>query len=110
MTGEAPRGPATAKPLNEPVLTYAPGSAERASVDAEIALQAQQPVGVPLSIGGERIVTSERQAFSAPHQHSLKLGEMSLAEPAHVARAIDAALAQKASWAALSLADHAAVF
>ena len=110
MTGEAPRGPAHGTPLNEPVLTYAPSSAERASVDAEIARQAREPIRVPLSIGGEQVVTDAQQPFFAPHQHSLKLGEMSLAEPQHVARAIDAALAQKTSWAARSLADRAAVF
>ena len=110
MMGDAPRDPPAGKPLNESVLGYAPGSPERASVDAEIALQAQQAVSVPLTIGGERIVTSARQAFSAPHRHSLELGQMSLAEPAHVARAIDAALAQRASWAAHSLTERAAVF
>ena len=52
-------------PQNEPVLAYAPGSAERALVDAEIALQVQQPVSVPLVIGGERIVTSAQPYFGA---------------------------------------------
>ncbi|MEO8903722.1 MAG: L-glutamate gamma-semialdehyde dehydrogenase [Polyangiaceae bacterium] len=97
-------------PRNEPVLAYVPGSAERALVDAQIAQQAEEPLSVPLVIGGERIVTDAQQAFSAPHRHTLQLGQYSLAEPAHVARAIDAALAQKQSWAAWSLAERAAVF
>ena len=96
--------------LNEPVLDYAPGSAERARVDAELELQAKQPLSVPLVIGGERIVTSGAQGFFAPHRHSLELGRMALAEPPLVARAIDAALAQKSSWSVLSLAERAAIF
>lgn len=97
-------------PRNEPVLAYAPGSAERALVDAQIAEQVQAPLSVPLVIGGERIVTSAQHGFSAPHRHTLQLGQYSLAEPAHVARAIDAALTQKPYWAAWSLAERAAVF
>ncbi|MEP7050400.1 MAG: L-glutamate gamma-semialdehyde dehydrogenase [Pseudomonadota bacterium] len=97
-------------PRNEPVLAYAPGSPERAALDAQIALQAQQPLSVPLVIGGERIVTEETQAFFAPHRHTLELGQYALAQPAHVTRAIDAALAQKSSWAAWSLPERAGVF
>jgi 1-pyrroline-5-carboxylate dehydrogenase len=96
--------------FNEPVLSHAPGSPERARVDAELASQAAQPVSVPLVIGGERIVTEATRAFAAPHRHALHLGQLALAEPAHVARAIDAALAQKSAWAAFSLAERAAVF
>jgi 1-pyrroline-5-carboxylate dehydrogenase len=97
-------------PRNEPVLAYVPGSPERALVDAQIAVQSQQALSVPLVIGGERIVTQEQQPFSAPHRHTLELGQYALAQPAHVARAIDAALAQKQSWAAWTLPERAAVF
>jgi 1-pyrroline-5-carboxylate dehydrogenase len=96
--------------VNEPLLTHAPGSPERANVDAEIAVQAAQPVSLPLVIAGERVVTSTPQAFFAPHRHTLHLGDFSIAEPAHVASAIDAARAQKSSWAAWSLAERATVF
>jgi 1-pyrroline-5-carboxylate dehydrogenase len=65
---------------------------------------------VPLVIAGERIVTRASQAFAAPHRHSLTLGQMSLADPDHVARAVAAALSAKASWSAFSLAERAAVF
>jgi 1-pyrroline-5-carboxylate dehydrogenase len=92
------------------VRAHAPGSAERALVDAELARQAGQTVPVPLVIGGERVFTGAPQSFSAPHRHSLELGQFSRAEPAHVARAIDAALAHKSAWAALDQAERGAVF
>src|SRR5450432_2364815 len=98
------------KPVNETILAHAPGSPERALVDAELERQAKAPLGLPLIIGGERIWGKEAQSFSAPHQHSLELGRFSLAEPAHVARAISAALAQKSAWAALDQSERGAIF
>ncbi len=61
-------------------------------------------------IGGERLFIGAARAFSAPHQHSLEIGRFCPAEPVHVARAIDAALAAKAAWAALDLSERCAVF
>jgi Aldehyde dehydrogenase family len=98
------------RPVNEPVLAHAPGSPERAGVDAELAIQAAQSVTLPLVIGGERVLTSDLHAFSAPHRHSLELGRFCNAEPVYVARAIDAALAAKSAWAALDLSERGAVF
>lgn len=95
--------------MNEPVLAHAPGSAERAAVDAEIARQSGQIVELPLVIGGARVF-AKPQPFSAPHRHSLQLGQFALAEPSQVDAAVSAALAAKASWAALSLSERAAVF
>ena len=95
---------------NEPVLSHAPGSPERLLVDAEIATQSQTPLELPLVIGGERVLTLRGQEFAAPHRHTLTLGRCSLAEPGHVERAIDAALAAKAGWAALPLVERAAIF
>lgn len=99
----------SAPPVNEPVLAHAPGSAERAAVDAEIARQSGQIVELPLVIGGARVF-AKPQPFSAPHRHSLQLGQFALAEPSQVDAAVSAALAAKASWAALSLSERAAVF
>jgi 1-pyrroline-5-carboxylate dehydrogenase len=98
------------QPINEPVLQHAPGSAERAAVDVELTRQAQRSPLLPLVIGGERVVGGAVHAFSAPHRHALELGQISSAEPAHVARAIDAARSQKSAWAALSLGERGAVF
>jgi 1-pyrroline-5-carboxylate dehydrogenase len=98
------------QPVNELVRAYAPGSPERASVDAALELQVGQSVALPSLIAGDRVFSGASQAFSAPHRHGLELGRFSLAEPAHVARAIDAALAAKSAWAALAQNERGAVF
>ena len=99
-----------ADPVNEPTLGHAPSSSERAAVDAELEEQARHPRGIPLVIAGERIFSPTARDFSAPHCHARKLGQLSLAQPEHVARAIDAALAQKSSWSSWSLPERSAVF
>jgi 1-pyrroline-5-carboxylate dehydrogenase len=98
------------RPVNEPVLPNAPGSEERVRVDAELALQSQQPRVLGLVLGGEQVLSGAAQDFFAPHCHALHLGQFALAEPEHVARAIDCALAAKASWSALGLTERAVVF
>ena len=103
-------GSEAARPVNEPVLGHAPGSAERAAVDAELERQRNAPRELPLVIDGTRVASGTALYFSAPHDHSLRLGQFALAEPEHVARAIDAALSRKASWAARSIAERGSVF
>ena len=42
-------------PENEPVRGYAPGSSERARLEAKLAeLTAEAPIDLPMTIGGER--------------------------------------------------------
>ena len=101
---------AKSTPTNEPILTHAPGSAERAAVDAELTRQSESSVDLPLVIAGERVFTADACPFSAPHRHELTLGRFARAEPAHVARAISAALAAKPAWAKLELGERAEVF
>ena len=103
-------GSEATRPVNEPVLVHAPGSAERAAVDAELERQRRAPRELPLVIDGARVTSGTALYFSAPHDHSLRLGQFALAEPEHVAQAIDAALSRKASWASQSIAERGSVF
>ncbi|MES1176540.1 MAG: L-glutamate gamma-semialdehyde dehydrogenase [Myxococcales bacterium] len=102
-------GSEASRPVNEPVRAYAPGSAERAAVDAEIQRQRAAPRDLPLVIDGAPVFGAA-QSFSAPHEHTLGLGQYSLAAPEHVQSAIDAALLRKASWAEQSIAERGLVF
>ncbi|MET0790234.1 MAG: L-glutamate gamma-semialdehyde dehydrogenase [Polyangiaceae bacterium] len=103
-------GSEVARPVNEPVHNYTPGSAERAAVDLELERQRAAPRELPLVIDGAAVTSGTALYFSAPHDHALRLGQFSLAEPDHVTSAIDAALARKASWAERSIAERGAVF
>jgi len=41
-------------PKNEPVLSYAPGSLERAQLKAELERQSNTTIEIPLIIGGKK--------------------------------------------------------
>jgi 1-pyrroline-5-carboxylate dehydrogenase len=97
-------------PANEPVRDYAPGSPEKASLKAELARMAAEPVEIPLIIGGEEVRTGDTMDLKAPHDHSLRLGVAHKASAEHVQQAIEAASAAKAEWAALPWEQRAAVF
>jgi 1-pyrroline-5-carboxylate dehydrogenase len=97
-------------PDNEPVLSYAPGTPERAELKAEIERQSKTCVEVPLRIGAERRVTAESRPVAAPHRHELVLGAHALAGPGDVAAALGAARAARSGWAARDLESRARIF
>jgi 1-pyrroline-5-carboxylate dehydrogenase len=98
-------------PVNEPVRAYAPGSAERAAVEAKIKELAAGPVELTMAIGGRpRMGGGDRIAVVEPHNHAHVLGHLGNATGADVSAAIDAAAAAAPGWAALSFDDRAAIF
>src|SRR5688572_9362012 len=97
-------------PINEPVRGYAPGSAEKKSLKAELARQRAEMVDIPLVIGGEEIRTGDTEDVLVPHDRRRKLGVVHRATPELVARALDAAHAARADWQALPWSERAAIF
>ena len=97
-------------PANEPVRSYAPGTQERASLEARIKTMADERIEAPLVIGGERVSTDTQFQVRAPHRQELILADVHAADRSHVERAIDAALAAARDWAALPWEERAAVF
>ena len=62
-------------PVNEPNLDYAPGSAERVSVEAELAHLAASPVDLTAAIGGARKMGGGAEIpVVQPHDHASVLG------------------------------------
>src|SRR5688572_10778431 len=100
----------TPLPVNEPVRAYAPGSAERKSLKAELARQASEPIEVPMVIGGEEVRGGDVETVSMPHDHHRPLARVHRATKEHVARAIEAASRAKKDWANLPWEERAAVF
>ena len=98
------------EPYNEPVRTYAPGSAERAALEAELQRQYTARVEIPLIIGGQAVRTGNLAQIVCPHEHRHVLAEYHRAGPETVAAAIEAAMAAKAGWEALAWEDRAAIF
>ena len=95
---------------NEPVLSYAPGSPERAAVKAELAAMKAKTTNVPMTIGGQKIMGDGEIAIRPPHELKHTLGYHGKAGAALVRQAIGAALAAKPAWENMAWQDRAAIF
>ncbi|MBO6495450.1 MAG: L-glutamate gamma-semialdehyde dehydrogenase [Roseivirga sp.] len=95
---------------NEPINSYAPGTKERASLQAAIAEARSKQIDVPMYINGEEIRTDKKVPMSPPHDHQHILGYFSEGDASHVQASIDAALAAKKDWAAMSWENRASIF
>ncbi|TQF03090.1 L-glutamate gamma-semialdehyde dehydrogenase [Kitasatospora acidiphila] len=99
-------------PVNEPVHSYAPGSPERARLEAKLKeLGGQEPVQLTMTINGERRMGGGEEIHVVqPHNHAARLGTMRNATQADAKDAIDTALAAAPAWQALSFDSRAAIF
>lgn len=98
------------QPWNETVKSYAPGSAERMEVKAMLKELRSKEIEIPMVIGGQRVKTENKVRISPPHDTAHTLGYFYQGGAEHVSLAIDAALAAKSKWAAMSWQDRAAIF
>ncbi|MGW6237074.1 L-glutamate gamma-semialdehyde dehydrogenase [Streptomyces sp. NPDC055037] len=97
-------------PVNEPVHGYAPGSPELARLEVKLKELAENPVDLPMTIGGEkRMGGGERVDVVQPHNHRAVLGTFAGATQQDARDAIDAALAAAPGWRAMSFDDRAAI-
>lgn len=97
-------------PANEPVLSYAPGSPERAALKKTLAELKKKAIEVPMYIGGKQVKTGKKVAMHPPHEIAHTLGYFHAGEEKHVHQAIDAALKAKETWAAMSWENRAHIF
>ena len=98
------------KAVNEPVKSYAPNSPEKAAVLAAYRKMWNEPIDLPMYIGGKEIRTGNTKILSAPHDHKHSVGKYHLAEKSHVEAAIQNALDSKEKWANLAWEQRAAIF
>jgi 1-pyrroline-5-carboxylate dehydrogenase len=99
-------------PANEPVRGYAPGSAERARLEARLAeLTAESPIDLPMTIGGERrLGAGAKVAVVQPHRHASVLGTFGTATEEDARDAVAAALEAAPAWRSMAFDDRAAIF
>jgi len=100
----------TPKPVNEPILSYAPGSPEKAALKQALAETAGKQLDIPLVIGGKEIRTGNLGKVVMPHNHSHVLATYHKAGPKEVQMAIDAALAAQKTWQSFRWEERCAVF
>ncbi|MEU9868275.1 L-glutamate gamma-semialdehyde dehydrogenase [Actinomadura sp. NPDC048021] len=98
-------------PMNEPVRTYAPGSAERAALEARIKELRGAQTELTMAIGGERRMGAGTPVdVVEPHDHGHVLGRLGEATEADVTEAIAAAREAAPAWRAMPFDDRAAIF
>jgi 1-pyrroline-5-carboxylate dehydrogenase len=98
-------------PVNEPIRSYAPGSAERETLAATLRDLAAEPAELTMTIGGrQRMAGGEPLTVVAPHHHAQVLGTTAQATAADVEAAIGSALAAAPGWRDLPFDERAAVF
>jgi len=98
------------QPLNEPELSYAPGTPERAALRTALETMAGENTDMPCVIGGRDVTTGRLEAARMPHDHQHVLGQAHLAGTIEVRAAIDAALKARADWANWPAEERAAIF
>jgi len=96
--------------VNEPVMSYAPGSAERKAVSEAYKSMYNAKVEVPMYINGKDVKTGNTNTMSPPHDHKHIVGEYHLAEKTHVEEAISTALEARKSWSQLPWEQRAGIF
>jgi 1-pyrroline-5-carboxylate dehydrogenase len=96
-------------PVNEPVKSYAPGSAERAELKARLKSMAAERTEIPLRIGGKEVRSGTTAPSVMPHDHRHVLAEWHKASREHVQQAIAAAREAHQEWSAWPWEDRAAV-
>jgi 1-pyrroline-5-carboxylate dehydrogenase len=102
--------PLVPAPVNEPVLSYAPGSPERAALKAALDRMAGEEIEIPLVIGGREVRTGNTDTQVMPHDHGHVLARYHKAGPAEVKQAIAAATEAWREWSEWPWEDRLAVF
>jgi 1-pyrroline-5-carboxylate dehydrogenase len=98
-------------PVNEPVLTYAPDTPERAQVQLRLIELTTERHELTCTIGGDqKLGGGDEIDVVEPHRHASVLGTMRNATTADAQAAIDAAMEAAAGWRSLTYDDRAAIF
>ena len=96
--------------VNEPIKSYAAGSAERKELQAMLKELRSKEIDIPMYIGGKEVRSENKSRLAPPHDHKHTLGPFHKCDKTHVTQAIDAALAAKEKWANLSWEHRASIF
>jgi len=96
--------------VNEPILSFAPGSVERANLRAALTEIEANTREVPIIIGGEEIRTENVRYQVSPYNHQQKIAKYYWATGDLVKKAADAAVAAQHEWEHRPLRDRVQIF
>ena len=86
------------EPKNEPVRMYAPGTPERASLQARLAALSAETVEIPCIVGGEEIRTGDVVDVTAPHDHEKLICRWHRADAQTLSKAVAASQEAYKDW------------
>ena len=97
-------------PVNEPILSYAPGSPEKEEVLAMYESLYKSKIEVPMRIGNRNVKTGDTATMHPPHDHQHLLGSYHRATKDNIKDAIETALEARKSWSQMPWESRAAIF
>ena len=97
-------------PVNEPVLSYTPGSPEKLALKKALADLKKKTLDIPMYIGGKAVRTGKKVSIHPPHEIKHVLGHFHMGTKQHVEQAINTALKTRVSWSEMSWEARAHIF
>lgn len=97
-------------PTCEPVKAYAPGDAQRESVQALYKKMMSEQVDIPMFIGSEEVRTGNTVQITPPHDHQHVVGQYHRGGAEHAKKAVDAALEARKDWSQMPWEHRASIF
>ena len=97
-------------PVNETVLSYAPGSTERELLKSVLEKLKNDEADIPMYIGSKEVRTNKKERIHPPHDLQHTLGYHSVGDEKHINLAIEAALNAKEAWAEMRWETRANIF
>lgn len=98
-----------AKPINEPVKSYAPGTNEKKLLKDALRRLSSEVWDIPLIIGGEEVRTGNMGKVVMPHDHHHVLATYHKAGEKEVQMAIDAAMKAHREWSGMPWVERASL-
>ena len=96
--------------VNEPIRSYAPGTPERAALQARLARMEQERPDIPVVVGGREIRTGATANATSPHKHQHVTATWHQATPDDVRAAIESGRAAWREWSEWTWEQRASVF
>ena len=97
-------------PINEPILSYAPGSKEKKEVLEMYNQLYKANMDIPMRIGNQDVRTTNTSSMHPPHDHKHSLGTYHKADAKQVKEAIKASLEAKLEWSEMPWESRASIF
>jgi 1-pyrroline-5-carboxylate dehydrogenase len=96
--------------VNEPILSYPPGSPERAELEKRLDQMSSERIHIPMVIGGRRVETGTTFTAVMPHRRTHVLGDVERGDASHIEHAIFAARLAHVEWSRTPWHERVAVF